>query len=155
MFSCCGRRSQQLQKKTNEHPPEPDHVARTIPSKAPNTGHENEISYLGPNNANSPERDPPQCHTQEEYLEDNAAHVSNGPLPEEYDFNSSLFMPDPSKKRTSAFELASASYAQATDFNTKNELPSLSEFEEEESGAGLKTKGNENGEGDVNITWKV
>jgi hypothetical protein len=59
-------------------------------------------------------------------------HQSFEPLSEEFDLNSSIFMPDPSKRRPTAFEMASASYAEATDFNAKDQLPSMSELAEEE-----------------------
>lgn len=75
-------------------------------------------------------------------------HQQFEPLSEEFDLNSSIFMPDPSKRRPSAFEMASASYAEATDFNAKDQLPSMSELAEEEeeprSKTSLRGKENEN-----------
>lgn len=147
MLLCCGRRAQGGEKKgaphahsntgskTNEHAPEPDRVTATLPSNTPVTQNEN----LDGNS--------PQGQTQQEQAslpEDNTTPASFHPFPEEIAFNSSMFMPDPSKKRPSAFELASASYAQATDFNLKDELPPLSEFEEEEPDGVTKMRGKEN-----------
>jgi hypothetical protein len=80
-------------------------------------------------------------------------HRQFEPLSEEFDLNSSIFMPDPSKRRPSAFEMASASYAEATDFNAKDQLASMSELaeEEDESHSARGTRGKENEKAQAHI----
>lgn len=95
--------------------------------------------------ATNPTQHDAKTHQNEHF--DSGAHPSTSePEPEpEFDLNSSIFMPDPSrKKKPSPFELASASYAEATDFSNSaggEHLPSLGEGEEDEEAKASRKDG--------------
>ncbi|KUJ20780.1 uncharacterized protein LY89DRAFT_666417 [Mollisia scopiformis] len=128
MFSCCGQRQKKnatakdAQLSPNTKEPATNFNRDEI---NPNT---DESSNGKQKSISTGERD-----AHEGGAADNTVPETFEPLSEEFDLNSSIFMPDPSKRKPSAFELASASYAEATDFDAnKEQLPSMTEHEEEE-----------------------